>query len=245
MAQLIQLWIELFFKSERFIFRHIRIAIAFVIVPFLPSAHLIPVGFLVADRVLYISSLGYCVLIACGIHSLMPKGVKVVRVLYVILLVTFIIRSNERSMDWQNNLNLFTSAIRICPNNAKIYYNLGQIHAHNGDFNKSLEFNLIANELNPNNIGVLTNLGNAYRHVGNAQAALKHHKTVVGIDPSYPLGWMNLGISYVQNGLYEDALAAYQKSDQLKPNNGKILFNLGNLVRAPICVKITCKNCSM
>lgn len=48
---------------------------------------------------------------------------------------------------------------------------------------------------------------------------------------NYPLGWMNLGISYVANGLYEDALAAYLKADELKPNNGKIIFNLGNLVR--------------
>lgn len=40
---------------------------------------------------------------------------------------------------------------------------------------------------------------------------------------------MNLGISYVANGLYEDALAAYLKADELKPNNGKIIFNLGNL----------------
>lgn len=42
---------------------------------------------------------------------------------------------------------------------------------------------------------------------------------------------MNLGISYVANGLYEDALTAYLKADELKPNNGKIIFNLGNLVR--------------
>lgn len=39
------------------------------------------------------------------------------------------------------------------------------------------------------------------------------------------------GISYVENGFYEDALAAYLKADELKPNNGKIIFNLGNLVR--------------
>lgn len=123
------------------------------------------------------------------------------------LLTIFIIRSNERSIDWQNNLNLFTSAIRVCPNNAKIYYNLAQIMASNGDYNKSLEFNLIANDLNPNNVGIRTNLGttnkrnflrvflcckclsiffatgkylgNAYRHVGNVQAAMEHHKAVV------------------------------------------------------------------
>lgn len=140
-------------------FRHIRIAIAFLIVPFLPSSHLISVGFVVAERVLYIPSLGYCLLVAFGIQSIMPKYLKTVRISYVMLLTIFIIRCNERSIDWQNNLNLFTSAIRVCPNNAKIYYNLGQIHALNGDYNKSLAFNLKAKQLNPNNVGILTNLG--------------------------------------------------------------------------------------
>lgn len=89
----------------------------------------------------------------------MPKCLKAVRISYVMLLIIFIVRSNERAIDWQNNLNLFTSAIRVCPNNAKIYYNLGQIMASNGDYNKSIEFNLIANNLNPNNVGIQTNLG--------------------------------------------------------------------------------------
>lgn len=145
--------------QHSFFFRHIRIAIAFLVVPFLPSSHLISVGFVVADRVLYIPSLGFCLLIAFGIQSILPKYAKIVRFLYVMLLTIFIIRSNERAIDWQNNLYLFTSAIRVVPNNAKIYYNLGQIMASNGDYNKSLEFNLIANDLNPNNVGVRTNLG--------------------------------------------------------------------------------------
>lgn len=41
---------------------------------------------------------------------------------------------------------------------------------------------------------------------------------------------MNLGISYVENGSFNEALVAYLKADQLKPNNEKITFNLGNLV---------------
>lgn len=164
------------------IFRHIRIAIAFLTVPFLPSAHLISVGFVVADRVLYISSLGYCLLVAFGIQAIMPICSKIIRSFYVMLLVVFIVRCNERAVDWQNNSNLFTSAIRVCPNNAKIHYNLGQLHAINGDYNKSLAFNLRANHLNPNNVAILTNLGNAYRHVGNVRAAMENHRTVVDIE---------------------------------------------------------------
>lgn len=140
------------------------------------------VGFVVAERVLYIPSLGYCLLIAFGIQSIMPKCSKVIRFSYVMLLIIFIVRCNERAVDWQNNSNLFTSAIRVCPNNAKIYYNLGQLHAIKGDYKKSLAFNLRANHLNPNNVAVLTNLGNAYRHVGKARAAMENHKTVVDIE---------------------------------------------------------------
>lgn len=98
------------------------------------------------------------------------------------LIMLFLSRSILRSVDWQNNSNLFASALRVCPNNAKIYYNLAHIYAVRGDHNKSLEYNLKANELKPNQIGTLINLGNAYRHLGNPQEALRFHKKVTDIE---------------------------------------------------------------
>lgn len=164
------------------IFRHIRIAIALLVVPFIPSSNIITVGFVIADRVLYIPSLGFCLLISIGVQSILPKYPKIVEIFYLMLVALFVMRSNERSIDWQNNLNLFQSAVRVCPNNAKIFYNLAQINAANGNHKKSLEYNLRANELKPNNIGTLINLGNAYRHIGNPQMALQYHKKVTHIE---------------------------------------------------------------
>lgn len=168
--------------SKILIFRHIRIALAFLIIPFIPSSNIITVGFVLADRVLYIPSLGYCLLISIGMQSMLAKHPKIVETFYLMLIALFVIRSNERSIDWQNNLNLFESAVRVCPNNAKIYYNLAQMNAVKGNHNKSLGYNLIANELNPNHIGTLINLGNAYRNTGHAQAALQYHKQVTNIE---------------------------------------------------------------
>lgn len=98
------------------------------------------------------------------------------------MVVFFIARSNERSMDWQNNLQLFKSAVRIVPNNAKIYFNLGQLAALQIDYNKSLEYNLIANDLKPSSISTLINLGNAYRHLSKPAEALKYHRDVVKLE---------------------------------------------------------------
>lgn len=164
------------------IFRHIRIAIAFIVVPFIPSSNLVTVGFVLADRVLYIPSIGFCLLIAFGAQAILPTSPKFIRTAIVMLLLVFMMRSNERSIDWQNNLQLFKSAVRVCPNNAKIYYNLGQISAAKGNQNKSLEYNLIANELQPNTISTLINLGNAYRHLGFTENAIEFHRKVTNLE---------------------------------------------------------------
>lgn len=156
---------------------------AFLVVPFIPSSNLVPIGFVLADRVLYLPSIGYCLLIAFGVQTFLLTSPKLIRIVGVMmLLLLFMLRSNERAIDWQNNLQLFKSAVRVCPNNAKIYYNLGQITATKGNYIKSLEYNLIANELQPNSISTLINLGNAYRHLGHTQMAIDYHRNVTNLE---------------------------------------------------------------
>lgn len=172
--------IDAFFKLLTF--RHVRIAIALLVIPFIPSSNLITIGFVIADRVLYIPSLGFCLLVAIGMQYIHSYHPKIISIIYWVIVVFFVARSNERSNDWQNNLQLFKSAIRIVPNNAKIYFNLGQLAAQQNDYNKSLAYNLIANDLKPKSLGTLINLGNAYRHLSKPAEALKYHKQVVELE---------------------------------------------------------------
>lgn len=162
-------------------FRHIRVAIAFLVVPFIPSSHLFPIGFVLADRVLYIPSIGYCLLVAFGVQALAKNCPKLIQTACVIILLVFMVRSNQRAIDWQNNFQLFKSALRVCPNNAKVHYNLGQITAAKGDYVASLKYNLIANELQPNTVATLINLGNAYRHLGYIEMAIDYHRNVTSL----------------------------------------------------------------
>lgn len=47
---------------------------AFVILPFLPATNLFfPVGFVVAERVLYMPSMGFCMLVAHGFSNLLDR----------------------------------------------------------------------------------------------------------------------------------------------------------------------------
>lgn len=52
-------------------------SLAMLIIPFLPASNLfLPVGFVVAERILYIPSMGLCILVPFGISVLFQDSAK-------------------------------------------------------------------------------------------------------------------------------------------------------------------------
>lgn len=45
-------------------------ALALIIVPFLPASGIVKLGFVIAERILYIPSIGFCVLVVLGLDKL-------------------------------------------------------------------------------------------------------------------------------------------------------------------------------
>lgn len=91
------------------------------------------------------------------------------------LIALLMLRTCQRTIDWQNNTNLFKSAIDVVPNNAKMYYNLATAEADNGNNHKAINNFLIALEKKPDDVKTLVNLGNSFRHVGYINEALSVH----------------------------------------------------------------------
>lgn len=57
-----------------YICRQLTMALALLIVPFLPASNLFfRVGFVIAERVLYLSTAGFCILVVMGICKLQQK----------------------------------------------------------------------------------------------------------------------------------------------------------------------------
>lgn len=66
-------------------------------------------------------------------------------------------------MEWTNEEQLYKSALRVCPNNAKVYYNIGRLASQNGDETTAMNYYKYAIKLYPNYDAALMNLGNLYR----------------------------------------------------------------------------------
>ncbi|KAJ4443170.1 hypothetical protein ANN_04820 [Periplaneta americana] len=93
------------------------LSLAFIAVPFLPATNVFfYVGFVVAERVLYIPSIGYCLLIGLGCHVIHSRTNKsLVLVCVALLLAAFSVRTVQRNRDWMDEESLYRSGIPINP----------------------------------------------------------------------------------------------------------------------------------
>lgn len=101
------------------------LSIALLALPFLPAANLFfYVGFVVAERILYLPSVGYCLLIGLGVGKLMdpnhgPLRSQTKRYAMLccisIVLIAYSLKTVQRNGDWHDEESLFRSAINVNP----------------------------------------------------------------------------------------------------------------------------------
>jgi len=98
-------------------------SLAFLIFPFLPATNLFfYVGFVIAERVLYIPSVGYCILVAHGVervYSLYCEYSSIQRQLLILsvigLLTAYSVRTVLRNQVWLTEENLYKAGIPVNP----------------------------------------------------------------------------------------------------------------------------------
>ncbi|CAJ0593696.1 unnamed protein product [Cylicocyclus nassatus] len=198
-------------------------------ISFLPASNLlITVGFTVAERVLYLPSVGLCIMVAViyvrasrYYHNMDKIGLAV---LVIAMKLTY-----QRSEEWRTELDLYASGLRVCPENAKIHYNLGKVLSKTGNLDAAEHNYWNAVRLNPNYEHALNNLANILESKGRSAEAEHLLRQALRKRPMFAVAWMNLGITLMNQGKYQESLEAYRKSLQLRPNDADCIFNLGNL----------------
>ncbi|KAL6260811.1 hypothetical protein P5V15_008337 [Pogonomyrmex californicus] len=212
--------------------RYIIMGLTILICPFLPASNIFfNVGFVLAERVLYIPSAGYCLLVVIGLQKFFVKFSlpKASLLAYVILIVLLFIRSWIRSSHWRNEKLLFQSALNVCPLNAKVHYNIAKNAADAGNIDLAKLKYQEALRLNPKYAQAMNNLGNLLKDDGQLLEAVSLFKQAINLQKDFSTAWMNLGI--VQSALkkYEESEASYFTALQHRPNYPDCYYNLGIL----------------
>ncbi|XP_069746588.1 protein O-mannosyl-transferase TMTC4 isoform X3 [Narcine bancroftii] len=225
-------WQGLFSKNpeER---RILGSGITLMIIPFLPASNIFfRVGFVIAERVMYLSSTGYCILLSYAMCVLSKKGRRIKNLLsaaLVGLVILNIMQCIRRSDHWRSEEALFTSALSVCPYNAKVHYNVGKNLADRGKVESAIQYYRQAVRLHPKYVHAMNNLGNILKERKELQEAEKLLSRAVAIQPDFAAAWMNLGI--VQNSLkkFEEAEKSYWTAIKYRKRYPDCYYNLGRL----------------
>lgn len=104
------------------------LSLSLLIIPFVPATNLFfYVGFVIAERVLYIPSMGFCLLITVGARALYVKVQKrflksLIFYATATLIVFYGLKTAIRNGDWQNEEMLYRSGIKVNPAKGNILF---------------------------------------------------------------------------------------------------------------------------
>ncbi|XP_046569570.1 protein O-mannosyl-transferase TMTC4-like [Haliotis rubra] len=216
--------------------RILIMSLAMLGVPFLPASNLFfRVGFVIAERILYLSCAGFCMLVVLGarqicfhFHSTYKQRVAVG---LTFLVVIFALRSIQRNNDWKTRLSLFTSGDKVCPRNAKIQFGLGGYHEEINNTDYAITKYRLAIELNPLEAKAMLNLAIILRRQGDVSEAKQLLEKSISINSRRADTWMNLAVVQAELNMTDLSEASFLESIRQNDTCSDCFFNLGNLYR--------------
>ncbi|XP_016886467.1 transmembrane and TPR repeat-containing protein 3 isoform X3 [Cynoglossus semilaevis] len=189
-------------------------ALCLMVLPFIPASNLFfPVGFVVAERVLYVPSMGFCVLVAHGFKIVSHKGhmKKLSWLMVGVLLATHTMKTFNRNWDWESEYTLFTSALKVNKNNAKLWNNVGHALENQYSYATALRYFLQATRVQPDDIGAHMNVGRTYKNLNKSKEA----------EDAY----------LVAKSLMPQVIPGKKYATRVAPNHLNVYINLANLIR--------------
>jgi len=228
----------------------VYLGLCFITIPFLLCLNiLVDVGFVLAERNLYLSVCGYSILYHLGFLRLLTKCSNtykkyLMKFLHVWVIMMLTSRTLQRSGDWQSDFKLYLSGLKVCPANGKVYYNLAKVLAESNSAELLQQIDNTSSE-NPQKLiktlyvetlrqapefeHAMNNLANIIRGEGDLSTAKVLLTKAVNINPDFPAAHMNLGIVLMRSGDFSGARNHFDVALELRYPYPDCVYNLGVL----------------
>jgi Flp pilus assembly protein TadD len=93
---------------------------------------LTPTGTIMGERLAYLPSAGFCLLIALAFMWLQNRSRRLQFAVLIIVIAALGVRTVVRNRDWKDNLTLYSAGVRAAPRSAKMHSDLGMEYVNAG-----------------------------------------------------------------------------------------------------------------
>jgi tetratricopeptide (TPR) repeat protein len=214
-----------FFRREKYI----SFAVIWFYISLFPVINIIPVNAIMSEHWLYLPSFSFALILAYFIFQLYQLPARWIKpALSVLLAANFSFYSFKvitRNAEWKDEETLYRATLRYQPQSSRVYYNLGNVYAWRGEYQKAIDKYLVAVELKEDYAVAWNNLGLANYRLGKIDSAIEKYHRSLKYKPDLAAAHNNLGLALDRKGRQEQARGEFEKAirydaDYADPHNG-------------------------
>ena len=188
----------------------------------LPVSNLLfPIGTIMAERLLYLPSLGFCLALGAVLAAALSRTVGRSKAMSALCLVLFCGLSTAyatktilRNPVWRDDRTLFLTTVRDKPQSAKVRSSVARLYAEEGRLEEARAEADAALSISPDYPFAHFELGNVMAKQGRLEEALGAYTKAVTLSPVYGDAYYEMGTIYDKMGRSAEAADAYRRAGQ-------------------------------
>lgn len=201
---------------------------AFFILTLLPVYNIIPIANPLAERYLYLPSVGFVIIVTVILDLVFKAQIRYTVTSILLILCIYSLMVIKRNEVWNDNYSLWADTIAKVPNSSRAHNHLGNIYYSQNRLEEAMPEYMIALKLRPDYAQNHYNIGNAYLKKGYLDEAIRSYMTALKLKPDYADASNNLGSAYLKKGLLDEGIREFKTTLKLKPSLAEAHVNIGN-----------------
>jgi len=190
---------------------------------------LTPTGTIMGERLAYLPSAGFCLLLAAIWNQIEIRNKRVAVSALVLVSVALGARTVIRNRDWKDSLSLYSAAVNTVPNSAKMHAYLGGEYLNRRQFEPARREFRIALNVYPEFPDTIESMALVESWTGNNSEALRLMESALRMSDrtniNYDYMAVNLAAMMMQMGRSGDALAVLDREIAESPKYSRAWSN--------------------
>jgi len=171
---------------------------------------LVPTGTLMGERLAYVPSAGFCLLVALIWVQLENRQTKMAWTVMAVLLSVLAVRTVVRNRDWRDNFSLFSADVLTVPGSSRAHSNVGDGYMRRGELAAARTEFQTALRIYPDFPDAIENYALVESRLGHDQEARRLFEKALSLTAKDALDYdsmqVNLAAQYMKLGQDQDAL---------------------------------------
>ncbi len=219
-----------FFKDKRIFF-----ALTFIFLAASPSMLPVKISWLVAERYIFLGSLGFCLFLVLFFQKFNKKWKIPLSIFFILISAAYSVRVFLRNIDWQTNHNLWVNTCQVSPNSHNAWNNIGDDYDKLAQLETTNEgkLNQYLNSIKgftqsvivkPNYADAYHNRANIFYKIGRYDLARDSYETALSYGPQLYQSYFSLLQIDLTEKRYDLAMDHLNRLNEVKPNDIQVAY---------------------